>query len=62
MFLKQYQFRNPTKNVYYIFKRNYNFKKLSIEMEKNPYVKSIIEEQSKKNEQQGVLKKLIDKR
>jgi hypothetical protein len=62
MFLKQSQFGNYTKNVYYIFKRNYNFKKLSIQMEKNPHVKNLVEEQSKKKERQGVLKKLIDKR
>jgi hypothetical protein len=62
MFLKPYQFRNHTKNIYYLFKRNYNFKKLSIQMNKNPYVKNLLEEQSKKNERQGILKKLIDKR
>jgi hypothetical protein len=62
MFLKQYQFGNHTRNVYYLFKRNYNFKKLSIQMEKNPYVKNLVEEQSKKKEQKSLLNKLIDKR
>ena len=51
-----------TRNVYLLLKRNYNFKKLSIEMERNPQVKNLLEEKLKKREQQGVLNKLIDKR
>jgi hypothetical protein len=62
MFLKQYQLGNNARNVYYLFKRNYNFKKLSIEMTNNPHVKNLVEEQAKKKEQQGILKRLVDKR
>lgn len=62
MFLRQFHFENHTKNVYFLFKRNYNLKKLSDQMEKNPHIKNIVEKQSKKKEQQGVLKKLLDKR
>jgi hypothetical protein len=53
---------NNARNVYYLFKRNYNFKKLSIEMTNNPHVKNLVEEQAKKKEQQGILKRLVDKR
>jgi hypothetical protein len=62
MFFKPSQFGNPTRNVYLILKRNYNLKKLSIQMDKNPQLKSIIEEKLKKTEQQGVLNKLVNKR
>ncbi len=62
MFFKPNQFGNQTRNVYLILKRNYNFKKLSIQMDKNPQVKNLVEEKLKKNEQKGVLNKLINKR
>jgi ABC-type amino acid transport substrate-binding protein len=62
MFLKQYQIGNNAKNVFYLFKRNYNMKKLSVQMDKNPHVKNIVDEQMKKKQQQGILKRLIDKR
>ncbi|CAF1178811.1 unnamed protein product [Rotaria sordida] len=62
MFLKPYQYGNKTKYVYDLFKRNYNLKKLTIQMEKNPHMKNIVEEQLKKKESQGILKRLIDKR
>ncbi|CAF4897983.1 unnamed protein product [Rotaria sp. Silwood1] len=62
MFLRPYQYGNKTKHIYDLFKRNYNFKKLTIQMEKNPHMKNIIEEQLKKKESQGILKRLIDKR
>jgi hypothetical protein len=62
MFFKSNQFGNQTRNIYLILKRNYNFKKLSIQMDKNPQVKNLVEEKLKKNEQKGVLNKLINKR
>ncbi|CAF4028747.1 unnamed protein product [Rotaria sp. Silwood2] len=62
MFLKPSQCGNKTKCVYDLFKRNYNLKKLTIQMEKNPHMKNIMEEQLKKKESQGILKRLIDKR
>jgi hypothetical protein len=62
MFLKQYQIGNNAKNVFYLFKRNYNMKKLNVQMDKNPHVKNIVDEQMKKKQQQGILKRLIDKR
>ncbi|CAF3309617.1 unnamed protein product [Rotaria socialis] len=62
MFLKPYQLGNKSKQIYDVFKRNYNLKKLTIQMEKNPHMKKIMEEQLQKRQSQGVLKKLIDKR
>ena len=37
-------------------------KKISLQTEKNPHVKNIVEEKLKKKEQQGILNKLISKR
>jgi hypothetical protein len=62
MFFKPFQIVHYPRNISLIIKRNYNFKKLSIQIEKNPHMKNLLEEQSKKNESQGVLKKLVNKR
>jgi hypothetical protein len=62
MFLKQNQLANSSRNVYYLFKRNYNLKKLTTQIDKNPHLKKVFDEQSKKKERQGVLKHLVDKR
>ena len=44
------------------FRRFYNVKKYEIEKLRNPHVKNIIDEQSKKNEVRGVLNRLVEKR
>lgn len=62
MLLKPLHYGNKSKNLFDLFKRNYNMKKLTSQMEKNPHMKHIIEDQIKKKEPQGVLKRLIDKR
>ena len=62
MFLKPYQLGNKSKQIYDVFKRNYNLKKLTTQMEKNQHMKNIMDEQLQKRQSQGVLKKLIDKR
>lgn len=62
MFLKQFHFENQTKTIYYFIKRNYNIKKLSNQIEKNPHMKNFVDEQLKRREQKGILKKLVEKR
>jgi len=59
MFAKPYQSRNV---VYYLFKRNYNLKKLTVQMQKNPHIKNIFEQETNKRQSGGVFKKLVDKR
>lgn len=62
MFVKVNSLISSTRNLSVLFKRNYNMKKISLQMERNPHVKNLVEEKLKKKEQQGVLNKLISKR
>ena len=62
MFAKQGQVGNNIKHVFYLIKRNYDLKKLSIQAEKNPYLKNIMENKMKKREPLGTLQRIIDKR
>lgn len=62
MFLKPNQCGSKSKQIYDLLKRNYSTRKLNIQMEKNPHMKHVFEEQLKKKQPQGILKKLIDKR
>lgn len=62
MFVKINPLISSTRNISWIFKRNYNMKKLSLQTEKNPQVKKIFEEKFKRKQQQSVLDKLVNKR
>jgi len=46
----------------WILKRNYHMKKLSIDSDKNPHVKKLVEEQLKRKQSKAVLDKLVEKR
>ncbi|UJR10052.1 hypothetical protein I4U23_014274 [Adineta vaga] len=62
MFLKSFQLERNTRNVQFLFKRTYNFKRLDVQSIKNPQVNAIREKKLMKRQNQGVLNRLIEKR
>ena len=62
MFLKKFQLEKTTKTIPLFLKRTYNIKKLDLQAIKNPQVQAVREKELQRSQQQGVLKRLVEKR
>lgn len=62
MFLKKIQLEKTSKTIPLLFKRTYNIKKLDLQAVKNPQVRAVHEKELQRRQQQGIFKRLVEKR